>query len=74
MHVLYARWERGCVRGSAYLPTLLDLGFRLASSEGQERAHIGDVLQAFEEGDEVQEVVVRGVVDPAFDGDGVVWT
>jgi hypothetical protein len=43
-----------------------------ALAQREQRAHVRRVLQALEEGNEVQEVVVGGVADPAFDGDGIV--
>jgi hypothetical protein len=45
---------------------------RLPLPQRQQRPHIRHVLQALEQRDQVQQVVVRGVRDPAFDGDGVV--
>lgn len=45
---------------------------RLALPQRKQSPNIRDVLQAFEEGDEMQEFVVGGVADPAFDGYGVV--
>jgi hypothetical protein len=44
----------------------------LTLSQREQRSNVRDVLQAFEQRDEVQEFVVGGVADPAFDWDGVV--
>ena len=45
---------------------------RLTRPQRQQRPYIRHVLHAFQQGDEVQQVVVSGVVDPAFDGNGIV--
>jgi len=45
----------------------------LALPQRKQRSNVRNVLQALEQGDEMQEFVVGGVADPAFDGDGVVW-
>ena len=39
----------------------------LPPSQRQERPNVRDVLQRFEHGDQMQKVVVRRVIDPAFD-------
>lgn len=44
----------------------------LASSQRQQRTHIRHVLQPFQHRDQVQEVIIRRVVDPALDWDRVV--
>ena len=44
----------------------------LATPQGQQRAHVRDVLEPFEEGDEVQEIVVRRVAYPALYRYGIV--
>ena len=45
---------------------------RLPLPKCQKRTHIRDILQALEEWNEMQEVVVRGIADPAFDGDCII--
>ena len=46
----------------------------LATPQGQQRPDVRDVLDPFEEGDEVQEIVVRWVADPALYRYGIVWS
>lgn len=43
-----------------------------AAAQGEESSNVSHVLQRFENGDEMQEVVVCGIVDPAFDWDCIV--
>ena len=45
----------------------------LTLPQREQCSNVRNVLQAFEQRDEVQKFVVGGVTDPAFDGDGVVW-
>jgi hypothetical protein len=44
----------------------------LTLPQREQCSNVRNVLQAFEQGDEMQEFVVGGVADPAFNGDGVV--
>lgn len=44
----------------------------LSASQCKKSSDVGNILQALEQRDEVQEVVVRRVVDPALYWDGVI--
>lgn len=44
----------------------------LSTAQGKESPDIGRVLEALEHGNEVEKVVVSGVVDPPLDGDGII--
>jgi len=46
--------------------------FHFSSSKRQECSYIGDILQSFQHGDKMEQAVVRGVIDPAFNGDSIV--
>lgn len=46
--------------------------FNFSSSKRQECSYIGDILQSFQHGDKMEQAVVRGVIDPAFNGDSIV--
>lgn len=45
----------------------------LTQPQSQQCADIGDILQALQQRDEMQQAVVCRVIDPALDGDGIVW-
>jgi regulator of RNase E activity RraA len=38
----------------------------LAASKSEQRADVGDVLQTLQEGNEVEQVIVRGIVYPTL--------
>lgn len=57
--------------GNSYKTTLRLLCLTLP--QRKQRSNVSNVLQALKQGDEMQEFVVGGIADPAFDGDGVVW-
>jgi hypothetical protein len=48
-------------------------GCRHAEPKRKQRTHVGDILQAFEQRDKMQQIVVCWVAYPAFDGDSIVW-
>jgi hypothetical protein len=45
---------------------------RHAEPKRKQCTHVSDILQAFQQRDEVQQVVVCWVANPAFDGNGIV--
>lgn len=46
--------------------------FSFSSSQRQKCAHVNDILQSFKDRDEVKQIIVCGVVNPAFDRNGVI--
>lgn len=62
--------ERSVIRGSLSLSS--SRRRRHPLSKGKQRAHISYVLQPLKERDEVQQLVVCRVANPAFNGNGVV--
>lgn len=45
----------------------------LATAQCQQCPDVRDILQCLEHRDQMQKAVIRGIVDPALDGNGVVW-
>ncbi len=52
----------------------LKSNFRFAPAQSEQGTNVGGVLQALQDRDEMKEVVVGRIVDPAFDGDSVVYS
>lgn len=66
-------WDSQSSWRSARLMEFASSHLRLAQSQGKQSAHVGDVLQALEQRNQMQQIIIRGVGDPAFDGDGVIY-
>lgn len=48
------------------------LCFCLAPTQCQGCPHVGHILQCLQHRDQMEETVIRGVIDPAFDGNRVI--
>lgn len=45
----------------------------LPTSQGKQRSHIRDMLQPFEQRHQMQQIIIRWVVNPAFYWDSIVY-
>ena len=45
-----------------------------STSQGKQRSHIRDMLQPFEQRHQVQQIIIRRVVNPAFYRDSIVYS
>ena len=46
--------------------------FSFSSSQRQKCSNVSDILQGFKDRDEVEQVIVRRIIDPTFDGNSII--
>lgn len=44
-----------------------------ASSQGKQSPHIGDVLERFQQWNQMEKIIIRGIIDPALDRNSIVF-
>lgn len=45
----------------------------LPTSQGKQRSHIRDMLQPFEQRYQIQQIIIRRIVNPAFYRDSIIY-